>query len=425
MLDTLLVGSREFKVDPETNFWGAGSSDKLEELYTKVRGELLAEVKDFRFSSDIILFYVNPTDACNANCPYCYLPQRVKSRNKSMSYGELEVVAEKALEYFSSNGIKGSIVFHGSEPLLNKENIFKIIEEYRNELHFGVQTNGTLLSEEDAEFIKQRGINIGISLDSPFEKTNDYLRGGGHYKKIVKALDWFRRYKGLNVVTTITNHNVNQLSEMVRFLHEKEVSLCLMNPVRGTQKGALALRPEPLRLASEFIKAVEEAIGLTKAGRRIVVCDFANILLGIIAPSARVLMCDISPCGGGRRFFSITADGKAYPCGEFIGMEEFLGGNIFADAVGDIAGSENFIKVRERVVEKIRECRACLFRNMCGAPCPAEIYSMEGSLFSKSYYCEFYKKVAEHAFKVIYRDDVEHVIRKSALREIFNLENNV
>lgn len=425
MLDALIVDNKEFRLDPETNFWGTGNERRVEELFSKVRSELLAEMRDFRFSTEVILFYINPADACNASCPYCYLPQKIKSRGKSMGYDEMEAALKKASEYFSSRGLKGSIVFHGSEPLLVKENVFKIIQKYKNEFHFGVQTNGTLLSKEDAEFIKAHGVNIGISLDSPFEKTNDRLRGEGHYKKVVNALDWFNGYRGLSVVTTITNQNVEQLSEMVRFLHGKEVSVCLMNPVRGTQKGALALRPEPLKAAQEFIKAVEEAIRLSKEGRRIVIGDFANVLLAIVAPSARVMMCDISPCGAGRRFFYVTANGDSYPCGEFIGMEEFLGGNFFANSVENIINSKNFLKVRRRKVEEINECKTCIFRNMCGAACPAEIYSSTGSMFSKSYYCEFYKEVAKHAFRVIYRNDVEHVIRKYALREMYNLGGSV
>lgn len=420
MLESLVVDNVKFKIDPETNFWGVGEEGKLNELYHKVRKDILAEMRDFRFNTDIILLYLNPSDGCNASCPYCYLPQKIKSRNRNMGLEELEALVEKALFYFAQKGIKGSIVFHGSEPLLNKENVFKIIEKHRGKLHFGIQTNGILLSKEDAEFIKRHGINVGISLDSPFEDTNDSLRGEGHYRKIMNALDWFSCYRGLSVVTTITNRNLSQLSEMVRFLHGKGVSTCLMNPVRGTQKGALALRPEPLKLASEFIKAVEESIRLTKEGGRIIIGDFANILLGVIAPSARLMMCDISPCGAGRRFFYTTANGDAYPCGEFIGMEEFNGGNLFAESIETIVGSKNFAKVRERAVEKISECKACPVRNTCGATCPAEIYSTEGTLFAKSYYCDFYKEVAKHAFKVIYRGDVEHVIRKSSLREKYN-----
>lgn len=421
MLPTIKTDGREFTVDPETIFWGTGDRERLEELYSGVRKRLVDEIRELRFGRDIIQLYVNPTDRCNAGCPYCYLPQGVKSRGRSMSYIELEKVARKASEFFYSKNFKGSLVFHGSEPLLNRDNIFRLIEEYGDRMHFGLQTNGFLLSQEDVEFIREKEVSLGISLDSPEESTNDFLRGEGHYKKVMEALHWLEGYRGLSVVTTITNRNVYQLSDLVGLLHGKGVGLSLMNPVRGTQKGALEFMPDPLELAEGFIGAVEEAIRLTKAGGRMVIADFANILLGIVAPSARVMMCDISPCGGGRRFFAVSAGGKAYPCGEFIGMEEFRGGNIFTDSIEGIASSENFLKVTGRKVEDIQGCRECLFRNICGAPCPAEIYSNMGTMLSKSYYCEFYKKVARHAFKVIGRGDVERVIRKPALREMYSI----
>ncbi len=422
MLQTLRVGSKEFKFDPETIFWGTGDSSDLKDLYARMQEGLLQEMSDLRFNTEILLFYVNCVDGCNAHCPYCYLPGKVKDRKRAMGYRELETLLTKGLAYWEKSGIKGTIVFHGSEPLLNKENIFRIIERYSEDVHFGIQTNGLLLSKEHAEFIQSRNVSIGISLDSPEQETNDLLRGQGHFRKVDEALGWFKGYTRLSVVTTITHCNVHQLAQMVRYLHAKEVLLCLMNPVRATQSGALAFRPALEDLAKHFIEAVEEAIGLAKAGRRIVVGDFANALIAIIAPSARVMMCDISPCGGGRRFLSITAEGSAYPCGEFIGMEEFMGGNIFTQTFENIVASAGFQRVRERVVEKIPECDACLLRNVCGAPCPAEIYATAGTMFEKSYYCEFYKKVAEHAFEVIHRNDVEHVIRKSAFEEMYNLE---
>ena len=422
MFRVVRVGNKEFKIDPETNFWGVGGDRQLEDLYAKVKDRILGEMREFRFQTDIILLYVNPNDACNACCAYCYLPQKVKKRARSMSFAQLEALVIKAKAYFSNKDVKGSIIFHGTEPLLVKDRLFAIIEKYRDDVHFGLQTNGLLLSEHDAAFIKKYGINIGLSLDSPFEKANDALRGNGHFGKVSKAIDWFDGYKGLNVVTTITRENVTHLSAMVRFLHKKKVRLCLMNPVRGTQAGARDLRPDCGKLAKEFIQAVEEAIRLTKEGQRIVIGDFANILLGIVAPTARMMMCDISPCGGGRRFFSVTADGSCYPCGEFIGMEEFRGGNVFTDSMENILGSEHFASVRQRRVEDIHDCRECLLRNVCGAPCPAEIYSTDGTMHAKSAYCNFYQDIARHAMEVICRDDVGSVIRKSALQETHNLE---
>ena len=213
-------------------------------------------------------------------------------------------------------------------------------------------------------------------------------------------------------------------TDMVRLLQSKGVTLCLMNPVRGTQQTAHALRPDPAVAAAAFISATEEAIRLTKEGKRIIVADFANILLGIIAPSARVMMCDISPCGGGRRYFAVAANGNAYPCGEFIGMVPLNGGNIFNNSIEDIGASKNFLKVTKRTVDDIVECQTCVFRNMCDSPCPAEMYSAHTKMLQKSYYCQFYKQVAMHAFKVIARGDVGCVVKKLALTELYNLQNS-
>ena len=422
MFDQLFVDEAKFKIDPETNFWGTGNTKKLEKIYNQMQTKLAAEMKELRYNTDLILFYVNPTDMCNANCPYCYLPKEVKSRGKNMTYEELKEIIEKTSAFFKAKKMKGSVIFHGTEPLLNKEKLFRIIKEYHNEVFFGIQTNGLALTEADAAYIKEYEINIGISLDSPVKEINDFLRGPGHYKQIMRALEWFRGYRGLNVVTTITSYNVGQLTSMMRLLQSKGVTLWLMNPVRGTQQNAQALRPDPAVAAAAFINAVEEAIHLTKEGKRIIVADFANILLGIIAPSARVMMCDISPCGGGRRYFAITANGNAYPCGEFIGMEDFVGGNIFKDTVETIASSDNFLRVTKRTVDNIPECQTCTFRNMCGSPCPAEMHATDPKMLQKSYYCEFYKQVTLHAFKVIARNDVEHVVKKAALKELYNLQ---
>ncbi|RLI73488.1 hypothetical protein DRO97_07400 [Archaeoglobales archaeon] len=76
-----------------------------------------------------------------------------------------------------------------------------------------------------------------------------------------------------------------------------------------TSNKARELRADAKEAASGFIKAVEKSIELTKLGNRIVIGDFANIILGIVAPTSRVLQCDISPCGAARRFFAITVDG--------------------------------------------------------------------------------------------------------------------
>ncbi|MCK4846197.1 MAG: SPASM domain-containing protein, partial [Deltaproteobacteria bacterium] len=121
----------------------------------------------------------------------------------------------------------------------------------------------------------------------------------------------------------------------------------------------------------------------------------------ILAPTARRLMCDISPCGGGRAFFALAPDGGLYPCSEFIGLPEFRGGNLFKDKIEKVLKSEPFMKVIERKVEDIDGCRDCAIRHFCGSPCPAEAHEMNGSMKEIGAFCEFYEEQARFAFRLI------------------------
>ena len=102
------------------------------------------------------------------------------------------------------------------------------------------------------------------------------------------------------------------------------------------------------------------------------------------------------------------------PCGEFIGLKEFSGGNIFKSGIEEAMQSASFKKIRERFVEKIEECKSCTLRNICGAPCPAELYAL-GNMYEKAVFCEFYKKIINHAFKLITTGEEKYCFRKEGL----------
>ncbi len=404
-------------IDPETNFWSIYDSEISEEilrLYERLNKELKEKMHRYRFEVEFNTVYVNATERCNASCPYCYIPEELRRRGKKMDLRDLEFFVEKILEL----GVK-NVIFHGAEPLLIKDEIFDLIEK-NPDMSFGIQTNGFLMTEEDAEFLKDRNVNVGISFDSPVREVEDFLRGKGHFDKVSEIIDWFVGYRRFNVITTITKFNCSQLSDLIDFLAGK-VRLVLMNPVRGTSEGGRLLRPDQERMSAEFIRAVERSIWHTRNGRRIVIGDFANAILGIVAPYSRVLQCDISPCGGGRRFFAITPSG-IFPCSEFVGIENF---KIPLESLKDpVRLKESLGAIRIRTVEKIEECKDCVYRNICGSPCPAEVYAESGSLFSKSPYCEFYRRIIEHAFRVIKRGEVENVIELGKMRKVYEVRSS-
>ena len=411
-------------LDADNLFWaslpGADKSntfipENVLNLYAKVKDRLSTEMNDFRFSRELSAIYIDPTDKCNAQCPYCYIPQDTRRSGRSMSKEGLKLILEKIALYFQNKKRKAVIVFHASEPLLVKDIVFGAIRNYSKIFKFGLQTNAMLMEKKDVEFLKKYGVGVGISLDSHLPLTNNRLRpalkAGGNFSSAVKAIEWFDGYAGLNVITTITKFNVQDLPGLVKFLHSKRVPCVLLNPIRLTQKNSRPLRPDENILSKYFLKAVDTAIKLSEASsHKIIIGNFANIILGIIAPAARRLMCDISPCGGGRCFLTITANGRMIPCGEFIGLKDFSGGNIFKDPIEKAMRSSPFKRIRQRFVEKIPECNICILRNICGAPCPAELHAL-GNMYKKSVFCEFYKEIIRHAFKLIAEGKEKYLLR--------------
>ena len=132
----------------------------------------------------------------------------------------------------------------------------------------------------------------------------------------------------------MSNENLRHLTKLVDFLHEHEVPTCLMNILRCTLPRSRSVKPDDASAAKYFLQALDRTHELyQKTGRKLIVGNFANILLAIIAPTARRLMCDISPCGGGRCFFALAPNGDLFPCSEFIGLEQFRGGNLFRDDI--------------------------------------------------------------------------------------------
>lgn len=392
-------------LDPDNVFWGVIPKnngnfllpDDLIDLYKKERKHLDTELHDFRFNADLNCVYIDPTDRCNANCPYCYIPSKIRKQGTQMTAKELDIVLKKIAAYFKDSRKKPVIVFHAAEPLLVKDILFDAIEKFHNKFLFGIQTNALLLEKEDVDFMKRYRIGVGISLDAPEEDINNRSRvtkkGASNFAKAVQALEWFDGYEGLNVISTVTGFNVDRLSDLVRFLHKKKVSCVLLNPVRVTRKPALTLKADDKEFTESLIKAVDTAMELSKKSkRRIIVGNFANVILAIISPTARRMMCDISPCGGGRTFLTVTANGDMIPCGEFIGFKEFSGGNIFKTSISKAMNSEPFKEIRTRIVEKIEECDTCDFRHICGSPCPAEMYA-RGNMYQKAEFCESYKEI--------------------------------
>jgi len=152
-------------VEPDTAFWSLVRKDQLADVLADPvfvkqvhdrSGDFAAEMDALRFGLVPSAVYFNPTERCNLNCTYCYLPEGMRRNGEHMSKECLFEALETLLAFFRKTmpvGDLPQVIFHGAEPMLNRAAIFAAIDHFADDFIFGVQTNGTLLDAEAIEFL--------------------------------------------------------------------------------------------------------------------------------------------------------------------------------------------------------------------------------------------------------------------------------
>ena len=101
---------KQVVLDAENAFWAHLPEDssgifmpkEVLSAYARFKDKFDADMKDFRFSAELTAVYIDPTDKCNANCAYCYVPQEARKNGRSMSKQELEFILDKLAAYFKN-----------------------------------------------------------------------------------------------------------------------------------------------------------------------------------------------------------------------------------------------------------------------------------------------------------------------------------
>ena len=226
-------------LDADTAFWALAkrkraadllSAGPLWEAFAAREAEFALEMDRLRFHLKPSAVYFNPTERCNLNCSYCYIPSAMRRDGKHMEPAQLLDALDRLYTYFRGHmpqDRKPQVIFHGAEPLLNKAAVFAGIRAFKDRFRFGVQTNATMLDDAAIEFLTANAVGIGLSLDGPVPAVADRTRHGWNgtsaYDAVIRAIEKLDGYAGFNVICTMTQENLPHLTEMVEFLHASRV----------------------------------------------------------------------------------------------------------------------------------------------------------------------------------------------------------
>jgi uncharacterized protein len=182
-----------------------------------------------------------PTGAvCNLDCSYCfYLSKEMLYPGSRFRMADdlLETYLRQLIEaHGSGHGKVGGapevvVAWQGGEPTMMGLDFFRrsvqLARQYRQpgqRLSFTIQTNGTLLNDEWAEFFREHGFLVGLSIDGPQEIHDAYRvdKGGkGSFARVMHGLDALRRH-GVewNALTTVHAASSGRGREVYAFLRE-------------------------------------------------------------------------------------------------------------------------------------------------------------------------------------------------------------
>ena len=356
------------------------------------------------------------TKNCNLSCSYCYAHTDITS-STSMSNETVLYILRKLNESYPEKVI--NLSFHGGEPLLNYNKLVPLVKDIRNiseNIRFYIQTNGTLVTKEIANFLKIEGFNVGISIDGFDTESNSHRNlsnGNSSLKQSLIGLDHLLN-AGISpgIFTVVTAANQYKLLEHFDFYVNKGVKKFNFSPILYSGKAADKdynvnidhLIESNLRLVEKINYINYKCNNIKDYVSEVNISNLLNNLSSLNVYN----LCTLSPCGAGHTMLGFDTDGSLYPCDYFIGNLDFKIGNIYEmdDVKSWIYKNISAQNLSKRNIDSIRECRICTWKSICTYHCASDSYFNYKTLYKPHSMCEYVKKIIPQIIDLLYRKKI-------------------
>ena len=330
-----------------------------------------------------------PTLGCPSNCNYCW------SSDEESPLMDIEVIEEvvKWLKIFRREPV--TFTFHGGEPLLAGYDFYKkalpLLTEGLSHLKpaLALQTNLWNLTDEIAELFHEYNIPIGSSIDGP-QELNDLQRGAGYFEKTMKGYEIAKAHNlRVSFISTITSYSVDHKEDIFNFFLKKGLNRKIhpaLPSLRDDRPEKWAISPEQygkllIYLLDKYLENMND----------ITVMNIDNLCKSVFL--RRGTVCTYVDCMGDT--FAVGPDGNIYPCYRFVGMPEYVMGNVrdhpTVEELAESAPARLLENYREYVDE---ECSQCEYIKFCRGGCPYNaITPNKGEINGLDPHCTAYKMI--------------------------------
>ena len=331
---------------------------------------------------------------CNLSCEYCFY-RDVSEHREHLGFGIMaretaEILIKKAFSYADGNQI--AFAFQGGEPTLAGLDFFRFFVDCvrkhnvkNSPVFYGMQTNGTVITDEWAEFLSENHFLVGLSLDGDMEGNRFRKKPSGQnsFYKILSAAEILKKHNvDFNILTVLTGYCAENGERIYRYFRDKGFKylqfIPCLRPFGSDEKSELYMTSE--QYADFLIRVFNLYVKDYVRDNYVSIRQFDNwVRLFLRQPTEQ---CGIT--GHCSHQFVAEANGNIYPCDFYCTDGYFLGNILETDftAMEKSETAKSFIKESLAVPER---CKVCEVGFMCRKGGCKRTQQSED-------YCEAYKK---------------------------------
>ncbi len=332
------------------------------------------------------------TRRCNLRCVHC------RSSSEREITGHPDFPLEEAYRIIDDIATYAQpvVVLSGGEPLVRKD-VFEIAHYGTDKgLRMCLATNGTLVSEDICEKIKESGIRIvSLSLDGSDERVHDDFRSQeGAFSGTIRAAELFKKHDIEFIInSSFTKRNQEEIPKVYRLAKDLGATAWYMFMIVPTGRGEDIMKE--LISKDDYEEILEWHYEMEKNEDAMLVrptCapHYYRVILQkskqegekFKRRSLKFSTGGAKGCIAGQLICLIDVDENVLPCSYFPKPA----GNLKEQAFKEIWENSELFKELRNFKSYKGKCGSCEYVSVCGG-CRARAYSVYGDYLEEEPFC--------------------------------------